>query len=128
MTPGEIALTRIGPSSRASDRTSVSAAALVMATAIVPTAILVAATPEKMTNDPSGPIRGAKCLASISGPTTLVSNDCRTAPRPRGGGGRNPVAHGPEPLPEGGDGRLVGQVDELGDDPGLAGVGRGQPG
>jgi DNA-binding NarL/FixJ family response regulator len=52
-------LTRIGASSRASERARVSAAALVMATAIVPTAILAAATPEKMTNEPVLLIRGA---------------------------------------------------------------------
>ena len=85
MTPGEMALTRIGASSRASERASVSAAALVMATPRVPTAILAAATPENMTNDPPSFIRGARCLASISGPITLVSKDSRIASRSRSG-------------------------------------------
>lgn len=40
-------------------------------------------TPGEMTNDPPFLIRGAKCLASISGPITLVSNDSRTASRSR---------------------------------------------
>jgi ATP/maltotriose-dependent transcriptional regulator MalT len=75
MTPGEMALTRIGASSRARERARVSAAALVMATPRVPIAILVAATPEKMTNEPPSFIRGARCLASMSGPITLVSKD-----------------------------------------------------
>jgi hypothetical protein len=51
-TPGESAFTRIGASSIASDRVSVSAAPLVIATASVPTSILNAATPEKISIDP----------------------------------------------------------------------------
>ena len=62
-----------------------SAAALVMATPRVPTAILAAATPEKMTNEPPVFIRGARCLASMSGPITLVSKDSRMASRSRSG-------------------------------------------
>ena len=83
ITPGEMALTRIGASSRASERARVSAAALVMATPMVPTAILAAATPENRTNEPPSFIRGARCLASMSGPITLVSNDSRIASRSR---------------------------------------------
>jgi hypothetical protein len=81
--PGEIALTRIGASSTASERVRVSAAPLVIATASVPTAILNAASPEKITNDPPSLIFGARCLASISGPITFVSNDSRTLSRSR---------------------------------------------
>jgi hypothetical protein len=51
MTPGEIALTRIGASSRASERARTSTEPLVMATARVPIAIFAAATPEKSVND-----------------------------------------------------------------------------
>ncbi len=76
-------MTRIGASSSASDRASVSAAELVMATPRVPTVILVAATPEKITNDPPSLIRGARCLASISGPSTLTSKDSLSASRSR---------------------------------------------
>ena len=50
--PGEIAFTRIGASSTASERVRVSAAPLVIATASVPTSILNAATPEKITSEP----------------------------------------------------------------------------
>src|SRR6266568_2898396 len=112
-------LTRIGASSRASDRARVSAAALVMATPRVPTAILAAATPEKMTNEPPVFIRGARCLASMSGPITLVSKDSRIACRSRSG-------TRPRARAEPGDGRLVGQVDGLGADARLVGVGGAQ--
>ena len=81
ITPGEMALTRMGASSRASERARVSAAALVIATPRVPTTIFDAAAPEKMTNDPPSLIRGARCLASISGPITLVSKDRLIASR-----------------------------------------------
>ena len=62
-----------------------SAAALVMATPRVPTAILAAATPENRVNEPPSVIRGARCLASISGPMTLVSKDSLIASRSRSG-------------------------------------------
>ncbi len=42
-----------------------------------------ALSPEKMTNDPPRFIRGARCLASMSGPITLVSKDSRIASRSR---------------------------------------------
>ena len=44
---------------------------------------------------------------------------------PRGGGGDD-VIYRAEPFAESGDGGLVGQVDDLGADAGLACVGRGQ--
>jgi hypothetical protein len=89
ITPGEMALTRMGASSRARERARASAAPLVIATPRVPTVILAAATPENSTNDPLEGMRGATCLASSSGPITLVSNDrliasrSRSARRPR---------------------------------------------
>ena len=83
ITPGEMALTRMGASSRARERARTSAAPLVMATPSVPTVIFAAATPENRTNDPPPVIRGARCLASINGPITLVSNDSLIASRSR---------------------------------------------
>jgi hypothetical protein len=79
----------MGASSRARERARTSAAPLVIATPRVPTVIFAAATPEKRTNDPPADMRGARCLASINGPITLVSNDrliasrSRSAMRPR---------------------------------------------
>src|ERR1700683_1417377 len=129
-----MALTRIGPSSRASERTRVSAAALVMATPMVPTAILAAATPEKKTNDPpwfhaGGQVLGQQPRADDLGgegqPDRLPVQVGQVAAGPGGGGG-NHVVDGAQPLAEGGDGGFVGQGGGLGADPGLAGVGGGQ--
>jgi hypothetical protein len=116
---GEMAFTRIGASSRARERANVSAAALVIATAMVPTVIFVAATPEQMTSEPPSVIRGAKCLASIRGPITLVSNDSRTASRPRSA--MRPRARA-EPSAEAGDRVIVGEVDIVSADAWLADV------
>src|ERR1700741_5270416 len=74
MTPGEMALTRIGASSTASERATKSTAPLVMATPRYPTLTLTALTPENSTNEPPEFICGEKCLASIVGPLTW----CRT--------------------------------------------------
>jgi hypothetical protein len=73
--PGEIALTRIGASSTASERVRVSAAPLVMATASVPTVILNAASPEKITNDPPSPSRRASAAIEASSVTSTVSTE-----------------------------------------------------
>ena len=135
ITPGETALTRSGASSRASERASVSAAALVMATPIVPTAILVAATPEKMTNEPPwihprGQVLGQHQRPDHLGverqPDRVPVQVGQAAPGPGRGGGDHVVDRA-EPLAEGGDRAFVGQVDALGADPGLAGVGGVQP-
>lgn len=75
MVPGDTALTRIGASSTASDRVTVLTEPLVAATPRKPGSGSRAATPENRTKDPSSGMRGAKCLASMIGPTTLVWKD-----------------------------------------------------
>ena len=135
--PVRCALTRIGASSTASDRVSVSAAPLVIATASVPASILNAATPENSRIDPPSSIWPAKARASISGPITLVSNERRTASRSRSSiraagarrGGRDEVVDGADPLGQRGDRRVVGEVDGLDADAGVGRVGlaRGAP-
>ena len=92
--------------------------------------ILVAATPEKMHERPAlahpgrqmlGQHQRAEHLDVERQPERVPVQVGDPAPGP-GGGGRDHLVDRAEPLAEGGDGLLVGQVDGLGADPGFPGV------
>lgn len=81
ITPGEMALTRVGASSTARADASALTLPLVAAIATPPGDGRHAPRPEKNSTDPSSAIIGAKCLASRMGPRTLVSKAASSARR-----------------------------------------------
>lgn len=72
MVPGEMAFSRSGASSTASDRVTASTELLVAAAVGKLGFGCRAVTSENTTNDPVFGIVGAKCLASMIGPTTFA--------------------------------------------------------
>ena len=100
----------------------------------MPTAIFVAATPEKRTKDPPSVHSGGEVLGQheradhlgVERQPDRVPVQVGRRPRARADAVETTWSTRAELFAESGDGGLVGQVDGLGGDAGLAGVGGGE--